>query len=130
MAEPNQQEPPTTEDPPVIDFELLSKIITVNKDGQKITLDAHLTEKITEACAAAKYHGKEAVVTLTLKFKPGSGYTMDVFPDVTAKVPTDKPTPIPMFANEEGTLFTDDPAQRPLKNTTQFRTVRKDGNRK
>ena len=115
-----------TVDPlPIVDFYLLTRTITVRKDGESVPLDEHVTDVIRQACAASRYHNKESSVTITLKFKPGSGYTMDVFPDVTSKVPTDKPSPIPMFSDNEGALFLEDPSQRPLKNTSQFRTVRK-----
>lgn len=128
-----EQQPPNTEAMdtlPIVDFYLLTRTITVRKDGESIPLDQHLTEVITQACAASRYHNKESSVTMTLKFKPGSGYTMDVFPDVTSKVPQDKPSPIPMFADNDGALFLEDPSQRPLKNTSQFRTVRKEKERK
>lgn len=123
MAETNDDTTATIDAPPIIDFELLTRTVTVKMEGESITLEDHLNNKITEAVAAARYHNKESSVTLVLKFKPGSGFQMDVFPDVTSKVPAEKPTPIPMFADNDGALFVDDPAQRPLKDTAKFRTV-------
>lgn len=107
-----------------IDFTLLTQTITVKEGGQSISLAEQLDNLYRQAVAEARYHGKEASITLELKFKPGSGNQLDIFPTAKSKLPIAKPNPIPLFANDEGVVFNEDPAQRPIPKTAQFRTVR------
>jgi len=116
----------TTDDEPLarIDFTLLTQTITVKEGGLTLTLAEQLDNLFRQAVAEARYHGKEASITLELKFKPGSGNQLDVFPTTKSKLPIAKPNAIPLFGNDAGDVFGEDPAQRPIPKTTQFRTVR------
>ncbi|HEX8851246.1 MAG TPA: hypothetical protein VF761_17100 [Gemmatimonadaceae bacterium] len=109
---------------PTIDFTLLTQTITVKEGGQTLSLAEQLDNLYRQAVAEARYHGKEASITLELKFKPGSGNQLDIFPTAKSKLPIAKPNPIPLFANDEGQVFAEDPSQRPIPKTAQFRTVR------
>jgi hypothetical protein len=116
--------PEETPELAIIDFTLLTQTVTVKEGGQTFTLAEQLNNLYRQAVAEARYHGKEASITLELKFKPGSGNQLDIYPTAKSKLPIAKPNPIPLFANDDGLVFGEDPAQRPIPKTAQFRTIR------
>lgn len=114
------------EEPTPIGFTDLTKSVPVKQGPETIALVEHLDALVREALAAARYHGKQASVTLKLTFKPNAGNQMDIFPDVSINPPKATPSPVPMFADDEGRLFNEDPAQRQIPKTAHFRTVPKE----
>ncbi len=127
MAEENRQtEPPPEDGDPFIDFADLLQITNVKKHGNTVSLDEHINDMLRETVAAARYHGKEASLTIKLTLKPGSGRGMAVIHDVTNKTPVEKPTPMPLWADDDGRLLTDNPDQKPIEHFRKYATHRRE----
>jgi hypothetical protein len=112
------------EKPPEQHFADLLNTVNVKEGGEVFTLGEHLDSRMRAALAGARYHKKDASITLELKFKPASGSGVNIFPAVKVKIPDSEPNPVPMFADNEGSLYLDDPDQKSLPKTAQFRTIR------
>lgn len=121
-----QPDPPEEQGDPFINFADLLLITDVKKHGNTVSLDEHVNDMLRETASAARYHGKEASLTIKLTLKPGSGKAMAIIHDVTNKVPVEKPAPKALWVDDEGRLLTDNPDQQPIKQFQRFSTHRRD----
>ncbi len=71
-----------------------------------------LSEHVNECLSAARETGKQAELTLKLKFKPeAQGTQIFIIEDIKAKIPTFPKEATIMFPTDEGNLQREDPRQ-------------------
>lgn len=87
------------------------------------TLADELTDKLNELTNACAGNGRSGTLSLKLTLKPGKGGQVEVFDDVSLKLPKEEKGSSIMFATPEGNLQREDPRQLQIEG---LRTVDKD----
>jgi hypothetical protein len=79
------------------------------------TLNDELTKALHELTQKCGDSGKAGELKLVIRLKPGSGGQMEVFDDITLKLPKEQKGSSIMFATVEGNLQREDPRQKTLE---------------
>lgn len=79
------------------------------------TLAEELTAKLNELTAVCTNSEKVGELTLKLKLKPGKGGQVEVFDDVSLKLPKPDRASSIMFATPENNLQREDPRQKSIE---------------